>query len=357
MRRACKVTLKFATAAKLRKVAALLESYRAAVNFYIRSLWVDFGRLDKDTLARLQHTRLSERYKSAALKQALETVISTKKASKAIGKAASVPVFTGAATLDAKFVAVKEADGQFDLAILLSVLKKGKRLWLPTKATAVLRKWLSIPGAKIIDGGALSENSIVIWVDVPDAPEKTKGRVFAVDIGANKMLSDSDGFHHGTEFKGLRDKIGRKKKGSAAKQRAIQERDNYINFTVKRLPWDNIKTIGVEDLKNVKKGKQKKRSKAFRKAMAPWTYGSVLTKLEQCAQENGVRLVRVPAAYTSQTCPTCGTVSKKNRCGEKFKCVFCGRSGDSDRIAALNILARTQTILGSVESPRLQRTM
>ena len=74
MRRAVKVSLAFATQEKKRQINALMEAYRAGVNFYIRSLWKDRGKLDKATLARLKHPRLSERYKSQALKQALEIV-------------------------------------------------------------------------------------------------------------------------------------------------------------------------------------------------------------------------------------------------------------------------------------------
>jgi predicted transposase len=77
MRRAVKVSLAFATQEKRRQINALMEAYRAAVNFYIRSLWNDRGKLDKTTLARLKSTRLSERYKSQALKQALEIVVAT----------------------------------------------------------------------------------------------------------------------------------------------------------------------------------------------------------------------------------------------------------------------------------------
>ena len=85
MRRACKVTLKFTTGKKRRALTALLVAYRAGVNFYIRSLWSTPGKLDAATLARLQNTRLSERYKSQALKQALETVVATKLSAKALG--------------------------------------------------------------------------------------------------------------------------------------------------------------------------------------------------------------------------------------------------------------------------------
>jgi len=73
MRRACKLTLKHITQTKHRAIQNLLEAYRGAVNTYIRSLWQNPGGLDKITLARLpdNQTRLSNRYKAQALKQAL----------------------------------------------------------------------------------------------------------------------------------------------------------------------------------------------------------------------------------------------------------------------------------------------
>ena len=43
MRRACKVTLKFATAQKRRASDSPLQAYRAADDFYIRSLWNERG--------------------------------------------------------------------------------------------------------------------------------------------------------------------------------------------------------------------------------------------------------------------------------------------------------------------------
>ena len=107
MRRAFPVTLKFATARKRRAICALLQAYRAAINFYIAALWENPGKLNAETLARLSDTRLSERYKSQALKQALEIVVSTKRSAKALGKRVSTPTFKGSATLDAKFVSVE----------------------------------------------------------------------------------------------------------------------------------------------------------------------------------------------------------------------------------------------------------
>ena len=127
MRRACKVMLKFANARKRAAIVALLCRYRAAVNFYIRSLWETPGKLDAATLARLHVTELSARYKSQALKQALEIVLATKKSAKALGKRAKCPVFRGSAILDAKFVSVEQGRGSFDLVVRLSSLIPGQR--------------------------------------------------------------------------------------------------------------------------------------------------------------------------------------------------------------------------------------
>lgn len=54
----------------------------------------------------------------------------------------------------------------------------------------------------------------------------------------------------------------------------------------------------------------------------------------------GHRLEKVPAAYTSQTCSTCGEVDANSRESQaKFVCHTCGMVGDADVNAARNIAA------------------
>ena len=353
MNRAIKIGLNQLTVRKHRQIGALLEAYRAAVNFYIQSLWNLRGKLDKDTLARLTQTRLSERYKSQALKQALEIVCATKKAAKETGRAAGRPVFRGAATLDAKFVTIEHGRGSFDLVIKLSVLHKGERLTIPCRKTAVLNKWLAIPGAKLKSGCSLSRYGLALFVEVPDAESKTAGQTIGVDVGMHKLLSDSSGNHYGTGIKDVLTKIRRSKPKGQGRRRAFAHRLNYINRVVNQLPWGELCAIGVEDLKHLKHGKKKNRGKTFRKAAAPWTYRQVLNRVTQKAQENRVRLVEVDPANTSQCCPECSTVRRDNRKGERFACRMCGYTADADFVGARNILARTLATTGSVESPML----
>lgn len=58
-------------------------------------------------------------------------------------------------------------------------------------------------------------------------------------------------------------------------------------------------------------------------------------------EERGGALVKVPAAYTSQTCSECGVVDAKSRESQAvFRCRHCGFAAHADHNAALNILRR-----------------
>ena len=55
--------------------------------------------------------------------------------------------------------------------------------------------------------------------------------------------------------------------------------------------------------------------------------------------ERGGHLVKINPAYTSQTCPECGSVNRANRENQaKFACVDCGHEDNADVNAARNIL-------------------
>jgi len=248
-------------------------------------------------------------------------------------------------------VSVEKGRKSYDLVLRLSTLKKGSRITIPTRKTKVVNKWLSKPGAKFVQGACISENWISVWVECLDAPVKTEGSILGLDIGLNKLITDSFGRFFGKKFKPIRDKIVRRKPGSKGRRRAYRERFNYINRILNLLPWTETKALGIEDLKHLKYGKKRSRGKSFRRAMAPWAYRQVLNRIRAKAQENRVRLVPVPPANTSRCCPSCKTVSKSNRTGEHFHCVACDYRQDADIVGALNVLDRTIRLMGSVESP------
>jgi IS605 OrfB family transposase len=168
-------------------------------------------------------------------------------------------------------------------------------------------------------------------------------------------MVDSDGKFYGSHIKPIYQSIKNGTKGSKSIKRKYQHRDTEINRVLKQLPWNKLSVLVLEDLTDIKRGKQKNRSKGFRKAISPWTIGKVVNRIKKLAEENRVRLLFVDPAKTSQTCPVCNRVDRKNRNQEEFRCVSCNYTDHADKVGAMNILAKGSNSLGSLESPRLKK--
>lgn len=351
--RAVKFSLKFITDKKKRKLQELELAYRKAVNYFIGEIW---EHPELGLKIALKNTRLTSRYVSDALWQAKDIVATTKAVSKTQKTPLIKPGYTGGLGISVQAMTFKEPTKTFDLVVAVVSAKRNYRIHLPVKKHRHFNRLMAIPGAKLKTGGTIKGNTLILHIELPDAPPKTEGEVIGVDIGLNKLLVDSNGKEYGKEIKSICRKIARRKPGSKGKWKARKHRDCYINETVNKLPWSEIKAIGVEDLTNLKLGKSPKRSREFRKILAPWSYRQVITKIELNSVSNRVQVLRVNPAYTSQTCPKCSKVSNDNRVNETFKCVGCGYTGDADYVGALNVMARaiSSETLGSVGSPKLQ---
>ena len=80
------------------------------------------------------------------------------------------------------------------------------------------------------------------------------------------------------------------------------------------------------------------RSKALCRKLTKWIRGMIAARLEYKAAARGIKLIYVPASYSSQRCPVCGYVDKENRHGDKAKCRCCGHEAQADENAAVNLL-------------------
>ena len=58
--------------------------------------------------------------------------------------------------------------------------------------------------------------------------------------------------------------------------------------------------------------------------------------------ESKAPTIKVNPAYTSQTCPSCGHVSRQNRHGIVFHCRQCGRRSHADVVGGINLLGRSE---------------
>ena len=138
---------------------------------------------------------------------------------------------------------------------------------------------------------------------------------------------------------------------SIAYQKFSRARNDLQHKLAKRLA-DKYDIIVVEDLKiaymvhsakgtimNPGKGVSAKRGLNRSILFQAWRH--FLTLLEYKLKQKGGLLIKVPARYTSQTCPCCGHVSSANRKTQsEFKCTKCGYAANADFVAAKNILRR-----------------
>jgi putative transposase len=235
--------------------------------------------------------------------------------------------------------------------VRLSTLRPKERIIIPTRKTRVLNKWLSRPGARLVQGCALSEKAMAVWVEFPEPQARESGDVIGIDVGISKLIATSDEQAIGKDWRQISGRVRRCRPGSAGKRRACIARDHYINHAVKQLPWQRLSAIGFEDLNGLKRGKSRRRGKNFRIAAAPWTYRRVRQRVECLALENRVLPVAIDPRSTSRTCPACGKDDRRNRKGEAFRCIACDHKGDADFIGARNVLTKTLAALGRVLSP------
>ena len=77
------------------------------------------------------------------------------------------------------------------------------------------------------------------------------------------------------------------------------------------------KGIAIEDLTNIR-FTSKRRNKKFRTKLGRWNFGQLRSFLTYKSLLNGVQLVVVEPAYTSQTCHCCKHIGK--RTNKVFKC-------------------------------------
>ena len=96
---------------------------------------------------------------------------------------------------------------------------------------------------------------------------------------------------------------------------------NLINHTISKSivasAKEQGKGISIEDLTNIR-FTSKRRNKKFRTKLGKWNFADLRAKLEYMALLNGVKLVVVNPAYSSQTCCECKHIGK--RTNKVFKC-------------------------------------
>jgi len=188
-------------------------------------------------------------------------------------------------------------------------------------------------------------------VDVPEEDIADVETFLGVDFGLTDIAVTSDGIKHSAvwlnNYREKRQKIRSsiQSKGTKSSKRLLKrlsgkEKTTAIiqNHTISKSIVASAKErgagISIEDLTGIR-FTSKRRGKKFRTKLGKWSFRQLRTFLEYKAALNGVKIVSVAPAYTSQTCSVCHHIGKRNN--KSFKCANCGNDEDADINASKNI--------------------
>jgi putative transposase len=134
------------------------------------------------------------------------------------------------------------------------------------------------------------------------------------------------------------------------------QRDDFLHKLSSELA-KKYSTIVVEELQIQNMVK----NHFLAKSLSDAGLSTFINMLEYKVSETGAQLVKVPAAYTTQTCSRCGRIregDKKLGLGDReYRCSGCGLVIDRDLNASMNIhragLARIYACGDDVRLPRM----
>lgn len=90
--------------------------------------------------------------------------------------------------------------------------------------------------------------------------------------------------------------------------------------------------VVVGDIRDIANGKRL--NKNSQQKISNWSHGKQVAYLKYKLAAEGIRLERQDEAYSSKTCPACGSLNKPR--GRNYKCSACGFVGHRDGSAACN---------------------
>jgi putative transposase len=188
-------------------------------------------------------------------------------------------------------------------------------------------------------------------IEVPDTEIEDIEEFIGVDFGQTDIAVLSDGtIYNSEQVKKVRKKYSKIRasiqskgtKGSKKLLKRLSGKENRFvsinNHTISKQIVAKAKKeqkgIAIEDLTGIRRT-AKPKSKAQKTELNRWSFSQLRSFLTYKALLNGIKLIVVPPAYTSQTCNICNHIGIRN--GKHFRCENCGNVIDADYNAAKNI--------------------
>ena len=266
-------------------------------------------------------------------------------------------------------------------ARILSYVKEGISMWTVggrLKIPFVCHNEKYIPYIKGEADLVLKKGKFYIFqtVEVPEEEVKDIESFIGCDFGLTTIIATSDGINHSAEWlntyrehrqkvrSSIQAKADTSKRSTKRNCRKLSKRlsgkerttANLVNHTISKSivasAKEQGKGISIEDLTNIR-FTSKRRNKKFRTKLGKWNFSQLRSFLTYKSLLNGVKLVVVNPAYSSQTCCECKHIGK--RINKVFKCT--NTNCNVDTIDADYNASKVISLLGQTVNSAEKSTM
>jgi len=346
--RSSKCSIKFATNKKKQELQTVLQEYGKVVNFFIDYFWDK--QIKKDELLKdvvnLPSTWLTARLCKVAAREAIDMIVAMRQRWRDEPNKLVKPIHKGKRMYVSCTIAeLKDSKSAktFDAWLHLASIGNKITMDIPIKFHKHYNK-LCIKG-KRLNSYIITLKDVQFVFESNVDPKKEGKNCIGIDTGINALASLSTGQQLGKDIKSCIERVKRCKAKSKGKEKARRALKQRIDEVAKEVVQLNPDLIVVENLKNLGKNSKVKRllTKNIRRSIGTWNWKYWLERLEMQCERNRVSFRTVSPYYTSQTCPCCGYVDRKNRDLEIFHCQSCGHTDNADLNASRNILSRFLT--------------
>ena len=221
---------------------------------------------------------------------------------------------------------------------------------------------------KYLPKGKIKEGELILkkkgWffnlvIDIPDVDLKMEGEMMSVDVGENNLAVISTGkIYGGGKLRHERDRfLARRRRlmsnGSGSAKRRFRKISGKEHRHVKTLNHEvskaiiveavkiGAKTLIMEELTNIRK--RIRAGKRLRSRLHRWAWSELQQFVEYKANAEGIKVVYVNPAYSSQVCSRCGCLGVRRK--HLFQCSSCGSRQHSDRNACQNLLRLGESVV------------
>ena len=348
--RSSRCSLKFATKAKQQCLKEVLHEYGVVVNVFIQTFW-HWTELPShnDLLKPLvdipkESTWLTARLRKMAAREAIDMIAAVRNCKDA-DKKKSMPVHSGKKMRVSSTTADLQPSHtqEFDAWLCLGSIGNGISLDLPIRFHKHYNDLAKV--GRRLNSYVIGLYDVQFSFEIITEPKLVPDQCIGIDTGINALASLSTGEQFGKDVKLLLARIRRCKHGSKGQKRASRALRQCIDEVVKQVMATGASLIVVENLKGITIGTKAKGrlAKSMRFSVGRWNVRYWLERLEQACERNRVSFRTVSPAYTSQRCSICGYTDRRNRDGEKFRCLQCDHEDNADVQASRNCLWRFLT--------------